>query len=181
MERKRRRRARNTIVRNIPYIPKLPSSPEASTQELEDLFSILDANGDGFVDTDEFQVIRRALASPKPPPPHAIQTAAAQFILADTNRDGKLSLEEWMAFSKSHPARQDMVRHLIQRVPEIQVGYCPRQLEKMPRKQLFGQSKKHGLCLDSCTSNQELRAALGKLLEEKRPKQSWGTWILSFW
>ena len=163
-----------------PYRPArsythIPPAPKATPQELTTLFNMLDENGDGFIDLEEFKIFNQFVFKYK------IFSVETQFNRADYNKDGKISLEEWLRFGKENPPRSSTIQSLIKYLPIIQCGFSEIELETTNRRDLFRLSKHNGLSLDACTSNAELREELKKLLQSKSPKQSWSEWLTSFW
>ena len=147
--------------------------PKATKQELTKLFRVLDENGDGFIDLQEFKIFETF--------PHRTGTSAREFKRADYNNDDKISLQEWLRFATECPARSSSIRSLIQCIPEKQCGFKENELESLARKELFHLTKKNGLNLDATSTNVELEEALITHLKNKRPEESWSDWIASFW
>lgn len=68
---------------------------EGQKTKLTSLFKALDANGDGFLDIDEFRKLGQAITGKE----QSVAETKAQIARADFDNNCKLDLEEWLNFS----------------------------------------------------------------------------------
>ena len=173
--RKDRRSPRRSFGHRVPR----STPPQATVAELTALFRILDENKDGVITREEFAWMKRVII--KQTSYKIYLDDEAEFNRADYNRDGEISLDEWLRFGKENPPTSASIRSLIQILPPLQCGFTDEVLSAMNRKKMFQFSKRHHLGLDACATNDDLRTALKNLLDSKCAKQCWTEWLTSFW
>ena len=159
--------------RHQPQAQRRLPVPRATQSELIALFNIIDINNKGFLVLEDFILIKNSM--------YTIQSAEYDFKRGDYNSDGKISLDEWLRFGEENPPSSLSIQYLIKYCLLQQYGFSVKSLDTMNRKKLFSFSRRHNLGLDACSTNEELRQTLKKLVDSKRPKQSWYEWLLTLW
>ena len=163
-------RSRRTSYRS--YSPP-PSPKMASKAELTALFRLLDENGDGFIDREEFRVFQQFIIP--------FSRLEEQFNRVNYAQNGSISLEEWLRFGKKFPPHSKSIQFLIKCIQVIHCGFDEAQLKTATRKTKFRLSKRNDLGCDATYTNEELDEALMQALASKSPSQSWTDWFASFW